>query len=70
MTLSTEELKTRDARLNPRQRIECGEYCEVGIAIDDHCFVVLLHSEQGWMPTPWIPKEAAEWMASNMDLLN
>ena len=58
------------ATLRPRWRVECGAECEVGITVDDHCFIVLLKREHEWMPTPYIPREAAEWMASHLDGLD
>ena len=36
----------------------------IGITIDDHCYLVLVRKEGGqWMPTKWIPKEAVIFIA-------
>ena len=44
----------------PKWLVDCGKGCEVGITIDDHCFVVLAKNwADQWMPTTHIPWEAA-----------
>ena len=50
----------------PQWRVDVGNGCEVGLTVDDHCYVVLLPSyatdssePQGWKPGKWIPKAAA-----------
>ena len=53
----------------PRWEVDVGSGCKVGVAIDDHCFVVLVpgfEMKDGeieytgqWKPTPWIPRAAA-----------
>ena len=45
----------------PQWIVDCGKGCEVGITIDDRCFVVLAKNWVGqWVPTTHIPREAAE----------
>lgn len=48
----------------PRWLVDCGKGCEVGITIDDHCFVVLVKDWHGnWRPARHIPREVAERLA-------
>lgn len=45
----------------PRWLVEFGKDDKVGIAIDDHCVVVLIKNAVGqWRPSSWIPREVAE----------
>lgn len=45
----------------PRWLVDCGKGCEVGITIDDHCFVVLAKSSSGqWGPATHIPWQAVD----------
>ena len=47
----------------PEWLVDVGKSCEVGIAIDDSCFVVLVKSWAGqWLPATHIPPRAAEEM--------
>ena len=44
----------------PRWLVDIGNQCQVGIDIDDHCFVVLTKNVVGsWTPSEWIPPEVA-----------
>jgi hypothetical protein len=44
----------------PRWLVECGKDSEVGITIDDHCFVVLAKDwNDNWGPATHIPWQAA-----------
>ena len=44
----------------PRWFIDIGNKCQVGIDIDDHCFVALTKNVVGsWTPTEWIPPKVA-----------
>jgi len=44
----------------PRWRVDVGHGCEVGITIDDGCFVVLYQNEsEQWRPGSHIPLAAA-----------
>ena len=44
----------------PRWIVDVGRDCEMGIAIDDHCFVVLAQAGSGhWMLSRWIPWQVA-----------
>jgi hypothetical protein len=44
---------------HPQWVVECGRGCEVGIIVDDRCFVVLAKTRTGgWAPTTHIPNEA------------
>lgn len=52
----------------PRWIVDCGRDCEVGIAVDDHCFVVLAKTFDGqWHPTKHIPRQAAEKLGELAD---
>ena len=40
----------------PRWFVDIGGQCQIGIDIDDHCFVVLTKNVVGsWTPSQWIP---------------
>ena len=44
----------------PQWKVDVGQGCEVGVAIDDGCYLVLLPSEVGqWRPTTYIPRAVA-----------
>ncbi len=44
----------------PRWRVDVGHGCEVGVTVDDGCFVVLYPDEMGqWRPGTHIPVAAA-----------
>ena len=44
----------------PEWRVDVGHGCEVGVATDDGCFVVLYPTENGeWRPGKHIPPAAA-----------
>ena len=44
----------------PRWRVDVGHDCEVGVTVDDGCFVVLVQNESSeWHPTAHIPVAAA-----------
>jgi hypothetical protein len=54
------------AQWEPRWRVDVGSGCEVGLTVDDHCYVVLLphystesSEPAGWRPGKWIPRAAA-----------
>lgn len=50
----------------PAWRVDVGHGCEVGLVVDDHCFVALLERDGGWKPTPWVPKAVSEEMAKRV----
>ena len=51
-------------RWTPLWIVPCGKDNEVGIIIDDHCFVVLAKTwADQWMPTSHIPELAVRYMA-------
>jgi hypothetical protein len=44
----------------PKWFMDIGNQCQVGIDIDDHCFVVLTKNIVGsWTPSEWIPPKVA-----------
>jgi hypothetical protein len=44
----------------PQWIVPVGKDSEVGITVDDHCFVVLVKHWSGrWVPTSHVPSEAA-----------
>lgn len=52
----------------PRWLVDCGKRCEVGITIDDHCFVVLAKDWSGkWGPTSHIPPVVAQRLSELAD---
>jgi hypothetical protein len=47
----------------PKWIVDCGKDCEVGLTVDDHCFLVLIKGDSGeWQPCKHIPREAAKKM--------
>ena len=62
-----EEREKRAASgLRPRWRIACSEWDEIGVTVDDHCFVVLMKFDSEWTPIPYIPRAVAEWIAGHL----
>ena len=48
----------------PEWQVDVGHDCVLGIALDDHCFVVLYPQEDGsWRPGTHIPQQVAQFMA-------
>jgi hypothetical protein len=44
----------------PKEIVDLGNDCKVGIVTDDGCYLVLLPSSNGfWKPTSWIPARVA-----------
>jgi hypothetical protein len=39
---------------------------DLGLAIDDGCFVALTRRDDGWRPTAWVPQDAARMIATLM----
>ena len=61
-TIIPQETKESPAISNwqPQYIVDVGHGCELGIAIDDHCFVVLSPTETGqWRTVKHIPKQVA-----------
>ncbi len=50
----------------PRWLVDAGGV-DVGITIDDHCFVVLAMTEHGWRPTSWFPWQVARRLGELAD---
>ena len=47
----------------PTWKVDVGNDCEVGVVMDDGCFLVLVPNENGqWLPTKWIPVAAARFI--------
>jgi len=58
----SQEIHKSPAKSNwqPQHIVDIGHGCDMGIAIDDHCFVVLYPTETGqWRPGKHIPKQVA-----------
>lgn len=53
--------------LEPKWTVDVGSGCEVGLTIDDGCFVVLYPQGGGWKPGSYIPKAAAKKIAALLD---
>ena len=70
LPVSVEDLNpTGQAAVNwvPRWVVVCGDW-EFGVTVDDHCFLVLVKSEHGqWLPTKWIPWQAARKLGELAD---
>lgn len=59
------------AGYDPEWKVDVGSDCELGIAIDDGCFLVLYPNETGqWLPGKHIPPEVAKKLGSLVDNLN
>lgn len=59
-TPSTGEGQPGVSLWRPQWTVNVGHGCELGIVVDDHCFVVLCENTAGqWRPATHIPKAAA-----------
>ena len=55
---------------HPDATIDIGDGCEVGVVIDDSCFVVLLPQTDGrWKPTHHVPPAAIPYLAREQENL-
>lgn len=54
----------RNSNWEPKWKVDVGDGGELGLAIDDGCFVVLYPHADGWRPGTHIPKEAASKIAN------
>ena len=52
-----------DVCWKPEWLVDVGHDCQVGIAIDDGCYIVLCPNDVGqWLPTKHIPIAAAKFL--------
>lgn len=66
--LETEDRQTGRDTWHPQWTVDVGQGCEVGITIDDGCFVVLCANEVGqWRPATHIPAAAARLLGALAD---
>ena len=49
----------------PQWTVDIGHGCEVGVTVDDGCFLILCPDETGqWWPGQWIPPAVARLIGS------
>ena len=71
MNAATEPTNAPVSNWQPRWKVTDSRGDDVGITVDDHCFVVLVQNEGRWKPSAWIPAGAAKLIGilSNAEIL-
>jgi len=64
----SKEKRPNVAGYNPKWKVDVGSGCELGIAVDDGCFMVLYRNKTGqWLPGKHIPPAVASKLGELAD---
>ena len=67
-TKTKEKIAEPKSNWQPRWVVDVGHDCQCGIAMDDHCYVVLCPDLKGnWKPSSHIPTAVAEFLNDLID---